>query len=200
MVQAAVDLQPVSSEELIAILPAAKVRIRSVAAGASLEHIEFSRPIVTPAGLSTAPDQPLLSADACWIGIRAQDGRETRIWSALRSMPSSEPIIHDAEVVEMAFDHPAQYIWHIGRDGSIRATYIGSNRQGKPGWFAGLGEALTSIQLAGQGVQIQWLTGSQQRAAQEKLLQSISNEAVGKDPGAARIKERLEWMLGKATH
>src|SRR4029077_10235872 len=102
-------------------------------------------------------------------------------------MPSSEPIVRQTEILAMAFDRAAQYLWHIGRDGGSEATYVGANRPGKPHWLARAGEALTSNRLISQGVGIEWLTDSQRRAVREEFLRSLSNEAANGDPGAARI-------------
>ena len=96
----------------------------------------------------------------------------------------------------MAFDPDGQHLWQIGRDGGAQATYIGTKRPGKPRWLERAGEGLTSMRLTGQGLGIEWLDNIQRRAARKELLRSLSNEAANGDAGAARIKERLEGMLG----
>jgi WD40 repeat protein len=196
VMQSASVFEPVSSDEVIASLPAARIRIRAVPAGATLRHVEARRSMVAPAGRSDATLTAVLSADARWIGTAAPGRREIRVWSTFTGMPSSEPLVRRTELVAMAFDPDAQHLWQIGRDGGPQATYIGMKRPGKPRWLDRAGEVLTSMRLTGQGVGIEWLDNSQRRAAREELQRSLSNEAANGDAGAARIKERLESMLG----
>jgi len=192
----ALGIDLVSSDEVIARLPAARIRIRAVPAGATLEHVEARRSMVAPAGPVDATLTALLSADARWIGTAAPGRREIRVWSTLTGMPSSEPLVRHTDLVAMAFDADAQYLWQIGRDGGPQATYIGSKQSGKLRWLDRVGEALTGTRLTGQGAGIEWLDNSQRRAARKDLLRSLSNEAAHSDAGAARIKKRLEGMLG----
>jgi len=198
VLQAASDFMSLSSNELIASLPAAKVRIRVVPSGATLEHVEARRLMVAPAGSFDATLTLVLSADARWIGTATRGRRENRVWSAFTGMPSSESLIRHTELVAMAFDRDARHLWQIGRNGGPQATYIGMKRSGKPRWLNRAGEALTSMRLTGHGVGIEWLDHDQLRSTREDLLPSLSDDAAGGDAGAARIKERLERVL--ASH
>jgi WD40 repeat protein len=197
VMQSASGFEPVTSDEVIARLPAARIRIRAVPAGATLRHVESRRSIIAPAGRFDGTLTARLSADARWIATVAPGRREIRVWSTFTGMPSSEPLVRRTELVAMAFDQDAQYLWQIGRDGGPQATYMGTKRPGKPRWLARAGEALTSRRLTGEGVGIEWLENIQLRAAREELLRSLLNDAANGDAGAARIKERLESMLGK---
>lgn len=191
---AASGFETVSSDEVIASLPAARIRIRAVPAGATLEHVEARRTMVAPAGPVDATLTPVLSADARWIGTAMPGRRELRVWSTFTGMPSSEPLVRHTELVAMAFDRDAQNLWQIGRDGGPQATYIGTKRPRKPRWLNRAGEALTGIRLTGQGVGIEWLDRAQRRVTREDLLHLLSDETTKGDAGASRIKERLESM------
>jgi WD40 repeat protein len=198
VIQRTSSFEPVSPDEGIARLPAARIRIRSVSAGATLEHLEAGRALIAPPGRSDATLTAVLSADARWIATAAPGRREARVWSTLKGMASSESLVRHTELMAMAFDPNAQHLWQVGRDGDAQASYIGTNRPGKPRWLERAGEGLTSMRLTGQGIGIEWLDPRERRAAQEALLRSLSSTADG-DVGATRIKERLDGMLGNPS-
>jgi WD40 repeat protein len=195
VMQSATGFESESSDAVIASLPAARVRIRAVQAGATLEHVEARRSIVAPAGRFDTTVPPVVSGDARWIATAAPGRREVRVWSAFSGMPSSEPIVQHTELVAMAFDPDARQIWQIGHDGGPRATYVGAARSRKPPWLGRVGEALTGMRLTGQGVGVEWLAGGPRRAARNEVLRAASNDAADGDPGAVRLRERLVGML-----
>jgi hypothetical protein len=191
VVQAARSVTVVSSNEVIANLRSAKVRVRAVPAGATLAHVEAKHAIVAPRGISTTALPPILSADARWIALTAPSGRELQIWSALTGMPLSESIVHRSQLVSIGFNASAEHVWHLGGNRELQSTYIGTGRASKPRWLVFAGEALTGSRLTGQGLGVEWLSDSQRSAAEKRLLDSLANESEPHDPEIARIKERL---------
>jgi WD40 repeat protein len=195
VMQSATGFERESPDAVIASLPGARVRIRAVLSGATLEHVEARRSIVAPAGRVDTTAPPVLSGDARWIATPASGRREVRVWSAFSGMPSSEPLVRHTELVAMAFDPGARQLWQIGRDGGPRTTYVGAERSRKPVWLSGVGEALTGMRLTGQGVGVEWLGAGPRRAAQEEMLRAVSDDAADGDPGAVQLRERLTGML-----
>lgn len=117
------------------------------------------------------------------------------MWSAFTGRPSSQPIVLHTELVATVFDADARHLWLVGRDGGPQAVYVGAMDRGKARWLKAAGEALTGMRLTGQGVGVEWLDSRQRHEALEELRRSLSNESENGDPGAARMRERLNGML-----
>ncbi len=178
---------------LIAEFPNASIPLRATPTGPTLGGLEGQPWVSTPSGSFDASFTPVISSDAKWIATLNANRRQVRVWSARTGLPSSEHILHESEVLAMAFNDTNDRLLTFTRKGALRSIYIGQARVKKSEWMTAMGEALTGMRLVAQN-NVEWLSEEDLRFRRRVFFEALEAAIDDEDPGAQLIYTRWKSL------